>query len=168
MRKGLVRPCLLSPRGSRAIAVALRWPLRARLPRRGLCFLPGWWDLVCARTRGMPDCAVCPPTNSFPFTLSCRAGMLLVVLTHAFYERCSLRGTGLLSFTPLPLLTPCLPHCLVRPEVNSYDHGVPPGRSIPFQQPLAQFTEAVSSLFIMELANLLARQVWLLEFFRNT
>jgi hypothetical protein len=94
--------------------------------------------------------------------------MLLVVLTHAFYERCSLRGTGLLSFTPLPLLTPCLPHCLVRPEVNSYDHGVPPGRSIPFQQPLAQFTEAVSSLFIMELANLLARQVWLLEFFRNT
>jgi hypothetical protein len=72
--------------------------------------------------------------------------MLLLVLTHLLYQRCSLRGTGLLSVIPLPYVTACLLHGSMRPEANSYFQGVPPGRCIPFRQPLAQSTEAVSSL----------------------
>lgn len=41
--------------------------------------------LRCLR---MPDTAVCPSGNSFPFTLSCQTGILLIVLPHGLYQWC--------------------------------------------------------------------------------
>jgi hypothetical protein len=107
LRKALVRPCVLSPRGSRA-------PLSLEAWR----FAPDYSDGVCAFFLAgvvyvMLGCLMCltpryarPPIHSLSPFLGGRA--FLRVLTHTLYQRSSLRGTGLPSIHTLALCN-CLP-----------------------------------------------------------